>query len=1000
MPLSYDEEVLADSPALFWRTISTTVATDASGNGRNGTAFGSPAATVASPVTEPAGDTDTGIDLDGVNDRYTASSYTPAANGTVRTWEGWFKRDGATDDALFMSSVSAGPYSYVIGASRNIRFWPDGSLSGAVAANRAEFVAAFPNDTGWHHIVIKFDEPNNTCDCWVDGVKQTQYTGLTAQYNASPGAFNIGTAAGASNGVPLDGKAAKIAVYEGSLSEARIAAHWDARDADLVPPNTTIDLRPDDPSASLSATFVFHADEAATFEARLDGGSWATVTSPHSFNTTQGDHTWEVRAIDTEGNVDATPASWTWTVDYTVTAQSPSHAVLRLQALDGTWETCGQDRYRGVTPENLQLSSNLWGPDTCSFVLRRDPGAVHPDLSAYTPCEVEIGGHLVWSGRVWETPSRDGQDAQIAVEGRGWQYHLDDDVYQRSYVHTRLSDWKDARDFVDTDLASYVTGFSVRADGAITLEVPSANTVANGTLGGVVLDTGDDQGVKRVVVTYRGGGAANLAMSVYQASTPTGVDESFTVDSAPIATALTTAAFTFTTPRRYVQLVLVAVAGVTGSATSYARVESVKVFRDTAYEAGNESVLTFDTIAKDARDAATVLLSSSNDLVEAQTFPIPEAYLDSQRTPREVLEAFNAYENCQVGVDVRKRLVVREKPSVAVIEVGEWAGSEFEDASANSGEEIYNRVVVEGEGPDGAKLTVDRASSQLAGVALSPSSSPAANNPTFATDTASWTPTTSTITRDTGTFDTTPASGRWDNTGASDILTVGDTLVETFAGTFLAGVVYTLSVAIKASSTLDTPTIGATFGVAGNNAVATWKPTTGFVTYSVVWTPSANRTGVTLSLRWNKGSAYVNIDSVSVLTAQPTLVDRHGFRRTKILPVGSAGTDDSYTQIGDLYLAGHRTTPLKGTLKITGTMGARRVLGGQGVHPSELLVNTGEMIRLAHRIDPDTGAIGRDGRIATVAYNHDQGAATAAIDNERGRLEALLARLAVVTGQL
>ena len=54
----------------------------------------------------------------------------------------------------------------------------------------------------------------------------------------------------------------------------------------------------------------------ATFQCRVDGGQFATCTSP--FTTAalaQGAHTFEVRALDAAGNADPTPASRAFTID-------------------------------------------------------------------------------------------------------------------------------------------------------------------------------------------------------------------------------------------------------------------------------------------------------------------------------------------------------------------------------------------------------------------------------------------------------------------------------------------------------------------------------------------------------------------------------------------------------------------------------------------------------------------------------------------------------------
>ncbi len=84
---------------------------------------------------------------------------------------------------------------------------------------------------------------------------------------------------------------------------------------DRVPPTVTIDSGPADPSRSASASFAFGADETATFECAIDGGSFASCESPHEVTgLADGSHTFSVRGIDRAGNV-GTPASRTWSVD-------------------------------------------------------------------------------------------------------------------------------------------------------------------------------------------------------------------------------------------------------------------------------------------------------------------------------------------------------------------------------------------------------------------------------------------------------------------------------------------------------------------------------------------------------------------------------------------------------------------------------------------------------------------------------------------------------------
>jgi hypothetical protein len=81
-------------------------------------------------------------------------------------------------------------------------------------------------------------------------------------------------------------------------------------------PDTTISSGPVDSTNATSATLVF-AGTASTviFDCQLDDGPYTTCASPTTYsNLSKGSHTFRVRAIDSRGFVDLTPASHTWTV--------------------------------------------------------------------------------------------------------------------------------------------------------------------------------------------------------------------------------------------------------------------------------------------------------------------------------------------------------------------------------------------------------------------------------------------------------------------------------------------------------------------------------------------------------------------------------------------------------------------------------------------------------------------------------------------------------------
>jgi hypothetical protein len=88
---------------------------------------------------------------------------------------------------------------------------------------------------------------------------------------------------------------------------------------DTGAPDTTITANPTALTNSTSAPFSFTADESpATFECKLDVGTFAACTSPQNYSgLAEGSHTFQVRAKDSANNVDGTPASYTWTIDTT-----------------------------------------------------------------------------------------------------------------------------------------------------------------------------------------------------------------------------------------------------------------------------------------------------------------------------------------------------------------------------------------------------------------------------------------------------------------------------------------------------------------------------------------------------------------------------------------------------------------------------------------------------------------------------------------------------------
>lgn len=86
---------------------------------------------------------------------------------------------------------------------------------------------------------------------------------------------------------------------------------------DTTAPGTAIDSGPSGTVKATTATFTFSASERqAGFECKLDGGAFAACTSPKTYTgLPKGIRTFQVRAVDAAGNVDATPASRSWRIN-------------------------------------------------------------------------------------------------------------------------------------------------------------------------------------------------------------------------------------------------------------------------------------------------------------------------------------------------------------------------------------------------------------------------------------------------------------------------------------------------------------------------------------------------------------------------------------------------------------------------------------------------------------------------------------------------------------
>ena len=142
------------------------------------------------------------------------------------------------------------------------------------------------------------DDPDATFECSLDGAPFTPC--------ASPVEYS---------GLPDGEHELRVRATDGFGNvEPTPASHVWA--VDTTAPVTTITDGPDALTKLTTASFTFTADEPATFECALDSDMFSECRTEYA-GLTDGQHRLQVRATDAAGNTDATPASYSWTVDTT-----------------------------------------------------------------------------------------------------------------------------------------------------------------------------------------------------------------------------------------------------------------------------------------------------------------------------------------------------------------------------------------------------------------------------------------------------------------------------------------------------------------------------------------------------------------------------------------------------------------------------------------------------------------------------------------------------------
>ncbi len=152
-----------------------------------------------------------------------------------------------------------------------------------------------------------------------DGTNQTRLTntsGLNLNPNWSPDGTKIVFASTRDGNYEIYTMNADGTNQTNITNNSKLDLDPDWIGIDTIAPNTSITANPTNPSNLNTASFSFVSTEPGTFECQIDGGSYSACTSPKSYSSlADGSHTFNVRAKDLTGNMDASSATFTWTID-------------------------------------------------------------------------------------------------------------------------------------------------------------------------------------------------------------------------------------------------------------------------------------------------------------------------------------------------------------------------------------------------------------------------------------------------------------------------------------------------------------------------------------------------------------------------------------------------------------------------------------------------------------------------------------------------------------
>lgn len=216
--MSYDSEVLADSPVAYYETAETsgTTATDSGGGGHNGTFTGG--VTLAQPGPFPGA---LAWELDGSTGLVAVPAITGWGAGDFSI-EAWVNPAYTQPANTPIWNTSSG--APVMDLAIDLGFDGSGLVKGDFVDDAGYSVSEVPNDA-WTYVVWTFDHSTQLGTFYLGALPDNTFT-----YAGTPTVVGLTSAIGAWAGLGtfFGGLVSKVAIYDSVLSPTRVTAHFEA----------------------------------------------------------------------------------------------------------------------------------------------------------------------------------------------------------------------------------------------------------------------------------------------------------------------------------------------------------------------------------------------------------------------------------------------------------------------------------------------------------------------------------------------------------------------------------------------------------------------------------------------------------------------------------------------------------------------------------------------------------------------------------------------------